>query len=143
MDFNSKVKKLADTTTSPEVRSLCESFLSENTSGGNFYEALNSVKGQDEASRSFLMEGNNLWNEIKDREMEVSKKAAASLLESWSNKTTSSNAGTWIANSKIEEVNLANSIMKKNTSFEIYPNLTWYIISKIAKYAPEFIISKL
>jgi hypothetical protein len=103
MDFNSKVKKLADTTTSPEVRSLCESFLSENTSGGNFYEALNSVKGQDEASRSFLMEGNNLWNEIKDREMEVSKKAAASLLESWSNKTTSSNAGTWITNSKIEE----------------------------------------
>jgi NADP-dependent 3-hydroxy acid dehydrogenase YdfG len=38
---------------------------------------------------------------------------------------------------------VANSIMKKNTSFEIYPNLTWYIISKIAKYAPEFIINKL
>jgi short-subunit dehydrogenase len=38
---------------------------------------------------------------------------------------------------------VANSIIKKNTSFEIYPNLTWYIISKIAKYAPEFIISKL
>jgi decaprenylphospho-beta-D-ribofuranose 2-oxidase len=38
---------------------------------------------------------------------------------------------------------VANSIMKKNISFEIYPNLTWYIISKIAKYAPEFIISKL
>jgi short-subunit dehydrogenase len=38
---------------------------------------------------------------------------------------------------------VANSIFNKNKSFEIYPNLTWYIISKIAKYAPEFIISKL
>jgi NADP-dependent 3-hydroxy acid dehydrogenase YdfG len=38
---------------------------------------------------------------------------------------------------------VANSIFKKNKSFEIYPNLTWYIISKIAKYAPEFIINKL
>lgn len=38
---------------------------------------------------------------------------------------------------------VANSIIKNKSSFEVYPNLIWYLISRIVKYAPEFIIKKL
>ena len=38
---------------------------------------------------------------------------------------------------------IADGILKKNSSFEIYPNLVWFIISRIVKYAPEFIVKKL
>ena len=43
----------------------------------------------------------------------------------------------------VNPIVIADSIMRKKSSFEIYPNLIWYIISRIAKYAPEFIIKKL
>jgi decaprenylphospho-beta-D-ribofuranose 2-oxidase len=38
---------------------------------------------------------------------------------------------------------LANTIIQAGNKFEIYPNTFWWIISKIVKFAPEFIISKL
>lgn len=38
---------------------------------------------------------------------------------------------------------VAQSIISNRKSFEIYPNYFWWCLSKIIKYAPEFIISKL
>jgi decaprenylphospho-beta-D-ribofuranose 2-oxidase len=38
---------------------------------------------------------------------------------------------------------IAESILKKRNSFEIYPNLIWLIISRIVKYAPEIVIKKI
>ncbi len=38
---------------------------------------------------------------------------------------------------------IADSIISNISSFEVYPNLIWYLISRLVKYAPEFIINKL
>lgn len=38
---------------------------------------------------------------------------------------------------------LANSIFNNQKSFEIYPSLFWKLISKVVKYSPEYLISKL
>jgi NADP-dependent 3-hydroxy acid dehydrogenase YdfG len=38
---------------------------------------------------------------------------------------------------------VAEAIITKTRGFEVYPNLFWWCMSKIIKYAPEFIISKL
>jgi NADP-dependent 3-hydroxy acid dehydrogenase YdfG len=38
---------------------------------------------------------------------------------------------------------VAEAIITKTKGFEVYPNLFWWCMSKIIKYAPEFIISKL
>ena len=45
-----------------------------------------------------------------------------------------------LANSEDE---IADAIISNSKSFEVYPNLFWRILSKIIKYAPEFIIAKL
>ena len=38
---------------------------------------------------------------------------------------------------------VAEVIITKTKGFEVYPNLFWWCMSKIIKYAPEFIISKI
>ena len=38
---------------------------------------------------------------------------------------------------------VAEAIITKTKVFEVYPNLFWWCMSKIIKYAPEFIIAKL
>jgi short-subunit dehydrogenase len=38
---------------------------------------------------------------------------------------------------------VAEAIITKTKGFEVYPNIFWWCMSKIIKYAPEFIISKL
>jgi short-subunit dehydrogenase len=38
---------------------------------------------------------------------------------------------------------ISKSIIKNKSSFEVYPNLIWYFISRIVKYAPEIVIKKL
>ena len=43
----------------------------------------------------------------------------------------------------VDPVVIAESIMRMKSSFEVYPNTIWYIISRIAKFAPEFIVKKL
>jgi len=42
-------------------------------------------------------------------------------------------------NSKV----VATSIINENSSFEVYPNFKWKIISLLVKYSPEFIINKI
>lgn len=38
---------------------------------------------------------------------------------------------------------IAKSIMKESNKFEVYPNFFWWAISRVIKWAPEFIIKKL
>jgi len=117
MDFINKVQKLKETTTSPEVKSLCESFLNDNSNKNILMEGLKNSK--DEAVSGFLRENtSNIWNDFRNQEMEASKKAANSLLESWNQGTPKgANAGTWIApsaeDSKKESVNSLNESLSQ------------------------------
>jgi len=100
MDFINKVQKLKETTTSPEVKSLCENFLNEALNKNTLIEGL---KNSNDAEVSgFLRENtSNIWNDFRNQEMEASKRAASSLLESWSQNTSKGdNSGTWITPSK-------------------------------------------
>ena len=100
MDFINKVQNLKETTTSPEVKSLCENFLNEASNKNTLIEGL---KNSNDAEVSgFLRENtSNIWNDFRNQEMEASKKAASSLLESWSQNTPKgTNSGTWITPSK-------------------------------------------
>lgn len=38
---------------------------------------------------------------------------------------------------------VATSILKNSNSFEVYPSFIWFLIGKVVKYAPEFLIRKL
>ena len=38
---------------------------------------------------------------------------------------------------------VAASILKNSNSFEVYPTIFWFVIGKVIKYAPEFLIRKL
>ena len=100
MDFINKVQNLKETTTSPEVKSLCENFLNEASNKNTLIEGL---KNSNDAEVSgFLRENtSNIWNDFRNQEIEASKKAASSLLESWSQNThKGTNSGTWITPSK-------------------------------------------
>ena len=96
MDFIDKVKRLKEMTKSPEVRSLCEGFLNGSSGKEILLEGLSNPSVQDENASFFLRESTNLHQEIKNSEMEASKKAAQSLLESWNTKTYN-NSGTWVS----------------------------------------------
>ena len=99
MDFIDKVKRLKEMTKSPEVRSLCEGFLNGSARKEILLEGLSNPDVQDENVSFFLRESTNFHQEVKNSEMEASKKAAQSLLESWNTKTYS-NAGTWVTSEK-------------------------------------------
>jgi len=117
MDFINKVQKLKENTTSPEVKSLCENFLNNTADKNILMEGLQNSK--DEAVSGFLRENtSNIWNDFRNQEMEASKKAASSLLESWNQGTSKgSNSGTWITASnegkKEESVNSLNESLSE------------------------------
>ena len=97
MDFIDQVKKVKEITKSPEVKALCESFLS---GGSVSKENLTVLISEHNASLDLDNAGNNIQNHmdlIKREESEISKKAAASLMESWGGlgKSTSSNSGSY------------------------------------------------
>jgi hypothetical protein len=111
MDFIDKVKRLKEMTKSPEVRSLCEGFLNGSSRKDALLEGLSNPNVQDENVSFFLRESTNFHQEVKNSEMEASKKAAQSLFESWNTKTYN-NSGTWVKN---EEDN-SESISSLNES---------------------------
>jgi hypothetical protein len=102
MDFINKVKKLKETTKSPEVSSLCENFLNNSFSRDNLMEGLGQIKENDDAIGSFLRENIDLHTEARKREMEASKKLASSLMESWGSNKSSKNSGTWVTDNRNE-----------------------------------------
>jgi hypothetical protein len=90
MDFINQVKKLKELTKSPEVRQICEKYL--NGSEEVTKEQVESVINEQESS-----EPKSHWESIAHEQMQASKKAAQSLMESWGRyEKRSSNSGSYI-----------------------------------------------
>lgn len=81
MDFINQVKKLKELTKSPEVRQICESYLSGSSemSERQVLAALNEQASNVEETPELK----NHWESIKSEQMDASKKAATALMESW------------------------------------------------------------
>ena len=94
MDFINQVKKLKEVTKSPEVRTLCESFLN----GGSVSES-DLVKSINEhnITPDFVSNTQSHLDMIRKEEAELSKKNAAALMESWGGLKNASlnNAGSF------------------------------------------------
>jgi hypothetical protein len=122
MDFIDQVKKVKEITKSPEVRALCESYLS----GGSISkEKLVVLINEHNTSMDLDNTGNNIQNHmdlIKKEESEISKKAAASLMESWGGlgkSTSGNNSGSYSdkpKENKDAENSLYESISNLGTS---------------------------
>ena len=113
MDFINQVKKLKDTTKSPEVKALCESFLNGGSvSKEQLFESLenHNISIDSENKVQSHLEA------IRSEEMEASKRLAESLMESWSglNKNKDlGNSGSYVG---LKETN--NSLLESaNPSF--------------------------
>jgi hypothetical protein len=110
MDFINQVKKLKEVTKSPEVRTLCESFLN----GGSVSES-DLVKSINEhnITPDFVSNTQNHLDMIRKEEAELSKKNAAALMESWGGLKNASlnNAGSYISRKEEkEDVSLLESL---------------------------------
>jgi len=120
MDFINQVKKVKEITKSPEVKALCESFLS---GGSVSKEKLVVLISEHNASMDLDNSGNNIQNHmdlIKREESEISKKAANSLMESWGGlgkSTSGSNAGSYSDKPK-ENKNDENSLYESISNLE-------------------------
>ena len=119
MDFINQVKKLKELTKSPEVRQICESYLSGSTemSETQVLAALNEQASNVEATPELK----NHWESIKSEQMEASKKVASSLMESWKGlKTNASlnNSGSYL--DKEEKKDTSNSLLESLNSKKFY-----------------------
>jgi hypothetical protein len=133
MDFTNKVKKLKETTVSPEVKSLCENFLNESSNKDMLLEGLRN-SGQDESVSGFLRENtSNIWNEFRNQELDASKKAASSLMESWKDNTSKgSNSGTWISKTKEEDSSIS-SLNESLSKIEGDKEVSSFLVSESIK----------
>jgi len=103
MDFINQVKKLKELTKSPEVRQICESYLSGSSemTESQVLAALN-----EQASSEATPELKNHWDSIKQEQMESAKRAASALMESWGGlkgNTSLNNSGSYLGNEKKED----------------------------------------
>ena len=121
MDFINQVKKLKELTKSPEVKSLCESFLNGGSvSQDELVASINEHNITDVAETTHVI-GNHI-DAIRKEESEVSKRSAAALMESWGGlgKSNSSNSGSYAGKSNSEEnvnsASLFESISKLDSS---------------------------
>ena len=100
MDFINQVKKLKELTKSPDVRAICESYLS-GTSEMTEKEVIQAIN--EHTSQSVEIQENepqsNHWDSIKKEQMEASKRYASSLMESWEGvgSNRSKNSGSYIS----------------------------------------------
>jgi hypothetical protein len=97
MDFINQVKKLKELTKSPEVRQICESYLSGSSqmTETQVLAALNEQASNVEATPELK----NHWESIKSEQMDASKKAASALMESWKGlkaNASLNNAGSYL-----------------------------------------------
>jgi hypothetical protein len=117
MDFINQVKKVKEITKSPEVKALCESFLSGDSVSK---EKLVVLISEHNTSMDLDNSGNNIHNHmdlIKREESEISKKAANSLMESWTGlgkSTSGSNSGSYSDKPK----------QNKNEEDSLYENIS-------------------
>jgi hypothetical protein len=85
MNLIDKIKKLAETTSSPEVKEICENFFKGNTVSTEAHQKLmESVNEMETAPAS--SESNtekDLMQSLRENEIERSKSVASSLMENW------------------------------------------------------------
>jgi hypothetical protein len=130
MEFVNQVKKLKDTTKSAEVKALCENFLN---GGSVSKEQLMESLDNHNISNESVSNVQNHVNAIRNEEMEASKKAAQSLMESWN----ISNRGSSLGNSG--SYNSLNESSDKNTGSEFLEDLEK--MSSLDKSSQEFLKS--
>ena len=114
MDFINQVKKLKELTKSPEVRQICESYLSGSSemSERQVLAALNEQASHVEATPELK----NHWESIKSEQMDASKKVASALMESWEGLKTNvslNNSGSYLdkeENKKDASISLLESL---------------------------------
>jgi hypothetical protein len=105
MDFINQVKKLKEVTKSPEVKSLCESFLrGESVSKDQLIASINEHNNSEMTQNESPSIVNHI-EAIRKEEAEVSKRAAEALMESWSGlgKNTSSNSGSYLPGNEMDD----------------------------------------
>ena len=105
MDFINQVKKLKELTKSPEVKSLCESFLNgESVSKDELIASINEHNNSGTTQNDIPNVINHI-EAIRKEENEVSKRSAAALMESWGGlgSRTSSNSGSYADRKEQEE----------------------------------------
>jgi hypothetical protein len=108
MDFINQVKKLKELTKSPEVRQICEKYLTGSDEVSK--EQVEAVINEQESPES-----KSHWDAIAQEQMQASKKAAQALMESWgSYGKKSSNAGSYVT-SKEEAVESASLLENLNS----------------------------
>jgi hypothetical protein len=91
MDFINQVKKLKDLTKSPEVRQICEQYLS----GSN---EVSKEEVEAVINEQIQPEFKNHWDSIAQEQLQVAKKAAQALTESWKGlggRTSNNNVGSF------------------------------------------------
>lgn len=109
MNLRDKIQALYTSTTSTEVKAICESYLGskDNTKNAelSLFESLSGVRSADSNVNTLLTEQENLQQSINGIESKISKNAAQKLMESWggvgSNKA--SNVGNHVNNVIIRE----------------------------------------
>lgn len=117
MEFINQVKKLKEQTKSPEVRQLCENYLSG--SGKVSEETLAKALNDHESQNEPFSKTHNYREAIKQEELQTAKKLAESLMESWGGlgvAKTSTNSGSYQAKQEKEET---GSLMENLSSLSV------------------------
>lgn len=92
MNLKEKIQALYKSTTSAEVKAICESFLNKSDDANvepnekiteSLFEGLKSLRSKDSRVNALLLEQESLQKNIMDMETQVSKNAAQKLMESW------------------------------------------------------------
>ena len=113
MDFINQVKKLKELTKSAEVRSLCESFLNGGSvSKDELVASINEHNITDMQENTPVI--NSHVDAIRKEESEISKRSAASLMESWGGLggRNSSNSGSYTGKNEAKEDENASSLFE-------------------------------
>lgn len=108
MDLLNQLKTLRDTTTNPEVKSICESHINKIQNGESVNESA-ILESVDQVVKE--SEGESAVNPIemlRQQEIERSKSAAQRLMESWGGigSSSSKNSGSYVDGKKEEEAEI-------------------------------------
>jgi hypothetical protein len=116
MDFINQVKNLKELTKSPEVKTLCENFLSGGSVSKDELIASINEHNNSGMTQNEMPNIHNHMDAIRKEESEVSKKTAASLMESWAGigKRGSNNSGSYL--DKTEETEKKSETLFENIS---------------------------
>jgi hypothetical protein len=114
MEFINQVKKLKETTKSPEVKKLCENFLNGQDVPENLLiEKINEHNSIEMNQNSPENSIRNHADSIKREESEISKKAAQALMESWGGLKNSGSGNSGSYNSINENQSADSDFVEK------------------------------